>query len=71
MTPNSASHSFSTGVANLEQAGWEQCDRWMINRVVTEPRMTAEYPDVRAWARRDVKSTLQATRAPRTVSQAS
>jgi alkylated DNA repair dioxygenase AlkB len=31
----------------LEQAGWEQRDRWMINRVVTEPRLTAEYPDVR------------------------
>jgi alkylated DNA repair dioxygenase AlkB len=31
----------------LKQAGWEQRDRWMINRVVTEPRLTAEYPDVR------------------------
>ena len=28
-------------------AGWEQRDRWMINRVVTEPRLTAEFPDLR------------------------
>jgi alkylated DNA repair dioxygenase AlkB len=30
----------------LEQAGWEHRERWMINRVVTEPRLTAEYPDI-------------------------
>ncbi len=28
----------------LAEAGWEQRDRWMINRIVTEPRLTAEYP---------------------------
>lgn len=28
-------------------AGWEQRDRWMINRIVTEPRLTAEFPDLR------------------------
>ena len=31
----------------LAEAGWEQRERWMINRVVTEPRLTAQYPDVR------------------------
>lgn len=25
---------------------WEQRDRWMVNRRVTEPRLTAEYPDL-------------------------
>src|ERR1700760_41204 len=25
--------------------GWEQRRRWMYNRVVDEPRLTAEYPD--------------------------
>jgi alkylated DNA repair dioxygenase AlkB len=29
-----------------EQAGWAQRDRWMINRRVTEPRLTAEYPEI-------------------------
>jgi len=28
--------------------GWEQRSRWMINRTVLEPRLTAEYPDVAA-----------------------
>jgi alkylated DNA repair dioxygenase AlkB len=27
-------------------AGWEQRDRWMINRMVREPRLTAEYTDL-------------------------
>jgi alkylated DNA repair dioxygenase AlkB len=27
-----------------EQAGWEQRSRWMYTRMVTEPRLTAEYP---------------------------
>jgi alkylated DNA repair dioxygenase AlkB len=30
----------------LDEAGWEQRERWMVNRVVTEPRLTAEYPDI-------------------------
>jgi alkylated DNA repair dioxygenase AlkB len=30
----------------LDTAGWEQRDRWMINRTVTEPRLTAEYKDL-------------------------
>jgi alkylated DNA repair dioxygenase AlkB len=25
---------------------WRQHDRWMINRTVTEPRLTADYPDL-------------------------
>jgi alkylated DNA repair dioxygenase AlkB len=32
--------------ALLTDAGWEQRDRWMINRVVREPRLTAEYTDL-------------------------
>ena len=28
--------------------GWEQRRRWMYNRVVDEPRLTAEYPDIAA-----------------------
>jgi alkylated DNA repair dioxygenase AlkB len=28
----------------LEQAAWAQHDRWMINRFVREPRLTATYP---------------------------
>lgn len=31
----------------ITQAGWEQRDRWMINQLVTEPRLTAEFPDLR------------------------
>jgi alkylated DNA repair dioxygenase AlkB len=31
----------------LEQAGWEQRERWMVDRLATEPRLTAQYPDVR------------------------
>ncbi len=27
-------------------AAWEQRDRWMVNRVVLEPRLTAEYTDL-------------------------
>src|ERR1700749_2351119 len=27
-----------------EQAAWEQRSRWMYTRMVTEPRLTAEYP---------------------------
>jgi alkylated DNA repair dioxygenase AlkB len=30
----------------LETAPWEQRDRWMFTRQVTEPRLTAEYPDI-------------------------
>jgi alkylated DNA repair dioxygenase AlkB len=30
----------------LETAPWEQRDRWMFSREVTEPRLTAEYPDI-------------------------
>jgi alkylated DNA repair dioxygenase AlkB len=30
----------------LASAGWEQRDRWMVNRMVVEPRLTAEYPDL-------------------------
>jgi alkylated DNA repair dioxygenase AlkB len=30
--------------ALMEQADWEQRSRWMYNRVVDEPRLTAEYP---------------------------
>jgi alkylated DNA repair dioxygenase AlkB len=29
-------------------AGWEQRSRWMFHRMVIEPRLTAEVPDVRA-----------------------
>jgi hypothetical protein len=32
--------------ALLADAGWEQRDRWMINRVVQEPRLTAEYTEM-------------------------
>lgn len=32
--------------ALVETAGWEQRDRWMVNRVVAEPRLTAEYADL-------------------------
>jgi alkylated DNA repair dioxygenase AlkB len=32
--------------ALIAAAGWEQRDRWMINRRVTEPRLTAEYKDL-------------------------
>src|ERR1700753_2969010 len=28
----------------MEQAAWEQRSRWMYTRMVTEPRLTAEYP---------------------------
>ena len=28
----------------MEQAAWEQRERWMYTRTVTEPRLTAEYP---------------------------
>ncbi|WP_037080709.1 alpha-ketoglutarate-dependent dioxygenase AlkB [Pseudonocardia spinosispora] len=28
------------------EGDWEQRERWMINRQVTEPRLTAEYPDI-------------------------
>jgi alkylated DNA repair dioxygenase AlkB len=34
--------------ALLTGADWEQRDRWMINRTVTEPRLTAEYNDLHA-----------------------
>src|ERR1700759_1391323 len=27
-----------------DSAGWEQRERWMYTRMVTEPRLTAEYP---------------------------
>ena len=27
-------------------AAWEQRNRWMVNRVVAEPRLTAEYTDL-------------------------
>jgi alkylated DNA repair dioxygenase AlkB len=30
----------------VASANWEQRDRWMVNRVVVEPRLTAEYTDV-------------------------
>ena len=30
--------------ALMKQAGWEQRSRWMYTRMVTEPRLTAEYP---------------------------
>jgi alkylated DNA repair dioxygenase AlkB len=30
--------------ALMTQASWEQRSRWMYTRVVTEPRLTAEYP---------------------------
>jgi alkylated DNA repair dioxygenase AlkB len=30
----------------VAQAGWEQRDRWIANRMVAEPRLTAEYPDL-------------------------
>jgi alkylated DNA repair dioxygenase AlkB len=30
----------------LETAPWEQRERWMYTRQVTEPRLTAEYPDI-------------------------
>jgi alkylated DNA repair dioxygenase AlkB len=29
----------------MHDAGWEQRTRWMFDRRVTEPRLTAEYPD--------------------------
>jgi alkylated DNA repair dioxygenase AlkB len=28
----------------MREAGWEQRSRWMYTRMVTEPRLTAEYP---------------------------
>src|ERR1700759_344703 len=28
----------------MDEAGWEQRSRWMYTRMVTEPRLTAEYP---------------------------
>ncbi len=30
--------------ALMKQAGWEQRSRWMYTQMVTEPRLTAEYP---------------------------
>jgi alkylated DNA repair dioxygenase AlkB len=30
----------------METAPWERRDRWMYSRQVTEPRLTAEYPDI-------------------------
>jgi alkylated DNA repair dioxygenase AlkB len=40
----------------LETAPWEQRERWMYTRQVTEPRLTAEYPDIavapQAWLHR-------------------
>jgi alkylated DNA repair dioxygenase AlkB len=38
----------SDGLFDLlrSEAGWEQRDRWMVNRQVTEPRLTAEYPGI-------------------------
>jgi alkylated DNA repair dioxygenase AlkB len=32
----------------LETARWEERERWMYTRQVTEPRLTAEYPDIAA-----------------------
>lgn len=32
----------------LAVAGWEQRDRWMFDKKVTEPRLTAEYTDLAA-----------------------
>jgi alkylated DNA repair dioxygenase AlkB len=32
--------------ALIAKAGWEQRERWMVNRVVAEPRLTAEYTDL-------------------------
>jgi 2OG-Fe(II) oxygenase superfamily len=32
--------------ALVTSAGWEQRDRWMVNRMVVEPRLTAEYTDL-------------------------
>ncbi|HEU4426580.1 MAG TPA: alpha-ketoglutarate-dependent dioxygenase AlkB [Pilimelia sp.] len=32
--------------ALIAKAGWEQRERWMVNRMVTEPRLTAEYTDL-------------------------
>ena len=32
--------------ALIASAGWEQRDRWMVNRMVVEPRLTAEYTDL-------------------------
>src|SRR5690242_1904967 len=32
----------------LATASWEQRSRWMYDRKVLEPRLTAEYPDVSA-----------------------
>jgi hypothetical protein len=32
--------------ALIAAAGWEQRDRWMVNRMVVEPRLTAEYDDL-------------------------
>jgi len=32
----------------LATADWHQRDRWMINRLVAEPRLTAEFPDLSA-----------------------
>jgi alkylated DNA repair dioxygenase AlkB len=42
-------HGWLTGDGELmealmEQASWEQRSRWMYTRMVTEPRLTAEYP---------------------------
>ena len=31
-----------------ESAGWAQHERWMYNRVVAEPRLTAEFPEISA-----------------------
>jgi hypothetical protein len=32
--------------ALVAMPGWDQRSRWMINRTVLEPRLTAEFPDV-------------------------
>jgi alkylated DNA repair dioxygenase AlkB len=34
--------------ALLAKADWEQRDRWMVNRMVAEPRLTAEHTDLTA-----------------------
>jgi hypothetical protein len=33
-------------MALVAKAGWEQRSRWMVNRMIVEPRLTAEYTEL-------------------------
>ena len=47
----------------IASAAWEQRDRWMVNRRIIEPRLTAEYTDL-ADAAPTPRSAKQPTPSP-------